>query len=407
MFFISTCSLSVAYADFFKDQKISVDLRNFYIEREFKDVETENIGSWSQAFMGCYESGYTNTPIQLGVDASAQYALRLNNHNVSRADTIIPYDLDTGRQDRDYAKFGATLKLKYNKTELKIGELLPKNPIVYIDDSRQLLTTYSGAMLESSELEKLKITAGRVTRINARNDDHFRKLSLSRPNAPRYESDGLNLIGLDYMFNTHWTASYWWGQLEDIYRQQYLNFAYSTHVGSTKIKVDARYFHNTEDGQALYGTIDNQAYGVMTTLQDGNHTLMSGVRKNDSASTFPTLAGYVPQPYLHAWSNLGFVKPNELTWHVLYRYDFAELGMPGLKSTLRYLHGSDITREGFKDNKETEKSISLKYIVPTGQFKGIGLEVMHIRTDLKYGTAYSRGTDYNETRFIATYSYQF
>lgn len=81
--------------------------------------------------------------------------------------------------------------------------------------------------------------------------------------------------------------------------------------------------------------------------------------------------------------------------------------MPGLKSTLRYLHGSDITREGFKDNKETEKSISLKYIVPTGQFKGIGLEVMHIRTDLKYGTAYSRGTDYNETRFIATYSYQF
>lgn len=147
MFFISTCSLSVTYADFFKDQKLSVDLRNFYIEREFKDVETENIGSWSQAFMGRYESGYTNTPIQLGVDASAQYALRLNNHNVSRADTIILYDLDTGRQDRDYAKFGATLKLKYNKTELKIGELLPKNPIVYIDDSRQLLTTYQAMYL--------------------------------------------------------------------------------------------------------------------------------------------------------------------------------------------------------------------------------------------------------------------
>ena len=60
--------------------------------------------------------------------------------------------------------------------------------------------------------------------------------------------------------------------------------------------------------------------------------------------------------------------------------------MPGLKSTLRYLHGSDITREGFKDNKETEKSISLKYIVPTGQFKDwAGGDAYSHRFKIRYG----------------------
>lgn len=395
------------YANFFDQSQKTIGLRNFYIEREYNDVPLQNIGSWTQAISGRFESGYTDTPIQMGLDVSAQYAFRLNNQNSSRSDTIIPFNQDLGKQDRDYAKFGGTLKLKYKNSELKIGELLPKTPIAYIDDSRQLLTTYAGAMFESTEIKNLKFTAGRITRINARNDDHYRKLSLLKANAPRYESDGLNFLGLDYNFTPKISGSYWYGQLEDIYQQHYANLAYSTQVGDTKIKLDGRYFNNSEDGKALYGKIDSQSYGVMTTLQNGNHVLMTGVRKNEGDSIFPTLAGYPPQPFLHAWSNLGFVKPDELTWHILYNYDFKDVGIPGLKTTLRYLHGSDIYRPGLKDNKETEKSVSVKYVVPEGKLKGVGLEVMQIRTDIKYGAQYEPGADYNETRFIATYTYKF
>lgn len=396
-----------ASAAFIDDSKSSLNLRNFYVEREFKNSTAENIGSWSQAAMLRFESGYTDTPVQVGLDLSGQYAYRLNDHNAERLDTVLPYNAAKGEQYQDYGKYGATLKLKYSNTELKIGELRPMTPVAFIDDSRQLVTTYAGIMLESKEVKDLKISAGRLTHINSREDDDYEKLSLFAGNAPRYESDGLNFIGLDYNFSPAVSGAYWYGQLEDIYQQHYANLAYNTKVGDTKIKLDARYFHNSEDGDAFYGKIDNQSYGVMTTIEDGNHLLMTGVRKNDGPSTFPTLAGYAPQPYLHAWANLGFVKPDELTWHILYAYDFKGVGINGLRATARYLHGSEISRQGLEDNSEIEKSFALRYMVPEGKLKGLGLELVHIRTDIKYGAGYQKGTEYNENRAILTYNYKF
>ena len=396
--------VSAAFVD---DSKTSLNLRNFYIEREYPDSTAENIGSWSQAAMLRFESGYTDTPLKVGLDVSAQYAYRLNDRNAERLDTILPYDAAKGEQYQDYGKYGATLKLKYNNTELKVGELRPMTPVAFIDDSRQLVTTYAGAMLESKEVKNLKITAGKLTHINSREDDDYEKLSLFAGNAPRYESDGLNFLGFDYQFTPAVTGAYWYGQLEDIYQQHYANLAYGTKVGDTKIKLDARYFHNSEDGDAYYGEIDNQSYGLMMTVEDGHHLFMTGVRKHDGPSIFPTLAGYAPQPFLHAWANLGFVKPDELTWHLLYSYDFKGVGVNGLRGTARYLHGSEISRPGLADNSETEKSFALRYVVPEGKLKGLGLDLMHIRTDIKYGAGDQKGTKYNENRAIVSYNYTF
>lgn len=399
--------LEHATAAFVEDTNASLNFRNFYIERDFQNSTAPNIGSWSQSVMGRIESGYTDTPVQVGLDVSGQFALRLNDTNAERVDTIFAYDFNEGEQKQYYGKVGATLKLKYNNTELKVGELLPMAPVAFIDNSRQLVTTYAGAMLESKEIKDLKISAGRITHINSREDDQFTKLSLFAGNAPRYESDGLNFIGFDYKFSPSVTGAYWYGQLEDIYQQHYANLAYGTKIGDTKIKVDARYFNNSEAGDAYYGKIDSQSYGLMTTIEHGNHFVMTGGRKNEGPSIFPTLAGYAPQPYLHAWSNLGFVKPNEMTWHILYAYDFKDLGVPGLKATARYLHGDGIYREGLADNTEVEKSLSVKYTVPEGKLKGLGVEFMHIQADTKYGTGYAPGTEFNENRIITTYNYKF
>ncbi len=38
-------------------------------------------------------------------------------------------------------------------------------------------------------------------------------------------------------------------------------------------------------------------------------------------SNFPTLGGYVPQPFLVNWSRVGFIKPNEKSWQLRYDYD--------------------------------------------------------------------------------------
>lgn len=104
---------------------------------------------------------------------------------------------------------------------------------------------------------------------------------------------------------------------------------------------------------------------------------------------------------------LGFIKPEELTYHVLYSYDFKDLGVPGLRATARYLHGSDIERPGLNDNEETETNFILGYTVPEGTFKGLGLEWRYIDTTTKYGAGNTSGTDFVENRIITTYSYKF
>ena len=404
---VGFCCINNAHADFIQDSQASINLRNFYMERTFSDVPNKDIGSWSQAVSGRFESGYTDTPLQVGLDASVQYALRLSDHNAERPDTILPYDSAKGEQERDYLKAGATLKLKYKDSELKIGELYPRLPVAYIDDSRQLVTTYAGALFETKAIKDLKLSVGRITRINSREDDEFRKLSLFVGGGPRYESDGLNFVGLDYNFTPQVFGSYWFGQLEDIYQQHYANAAYSTKMGETKVKLDARYFNNKEDGDAFYGKIDSQSYGFQTVIQNGGNTLVAGIQQNKGDSIFPTFAGYAPQPFLQTWSTLAFVKPEEFTWHLLYSHDFKEQGVPGLKMTLRYLNGSNIYRPGLKDNKESEANFVLGYQVPEGRFKNLGFEWRHIRAESKYGAGYTPGADFVENRLITTYNYKF
>lgn len=264
-------NVNVAYADFLKDSEKSIYLRNFYVERDFEGTN-QDLGSWSQGLSGRFESGYTDTPLQVGLDLGFQYALRLNDHNDERLDTVFKYDQHERRQERDYLKLGATLKLKYHNTELKVGELFPKTPVLFIDDSRQLVTTYAGAMLESKEIKNLKVSAGRFTHINARDDDEYRKFTLGNSTDPAKRSDGLNFLGLDYNFTPNLSGAYWFGQLQDIYQQHYVNAAYTEQIKNSKLKVDARYFNYKEDGDAFFGDIDTQSIGLQASVQNGPHT---------------------------------------------------------------------------------------------------------------------------------------
>jgi hypothetical protein len=405
----SLVSTSNVFANFLEDSQSSIYLRNFYIDKDFEQPNAATIGSWSQGISYNFISGYTNTPIQVGVDASLKYALRLSDDHEHTADTNLPYNVADKNLERDYAKYGLSLKLKYHNTEVKIGELNPKTPVVYIDEARQLPTSYAGIMLESKDINRLKITAGRITRINARNDDSYEKLSLYNSTSPRFYSDGLNLLGLDYDISPHLKTSYWFGQLEDIYQQNYFGASYKNQINPTlNYKIDASYFYNNEDGTAQYGEFDSQAYGLMATLNSTNYSVALGLQKNKGTSIFPTLNGYPPQPFLPAWSNVAFIMPNEFTWFVNYAYDFSSLGFNGLKAKMSYHHGSDIERSNLKDNTETESIFSLLYTVPQGKLKGLGFEWRYTDTDTKYlSSSNAQGYGFKENRIITTYTFKF
>lgn len=80
-----------------------------------------------------------------------------------------------------------------------------------------------------------------------------------------------------------------------------------------------------------------------------------------------------------------------------YAYDFASLGVPGLRSSVTYIHGSHIRTAG-RDNSEWERDVRVDYVIPTGTLKGLGFT---------WRSAVLRGNDTadkDETRLIVSYS---
>jgi hypothetical protein len=154
------CSPLAAYADVVDDSHLKVDTRNFYLHRNYtnNNAPVSEVHSWSQGFDAQFTSGYTDTALAIGLDVDAQYAVRLDS---SGNDGSLPFSVSDQQTADDYSRAGATFKMRYSKTELKVGDLRPQLPVAYDDTSRQLDTIYQGAVVESREVDGLTMTGGR------------------------------------------------------------------------------------------------------------------------------------------------------------------------------------------------------------------------------------------------------
>lgn len=404
----ATLGTSATYADYVDDSQVQLKFKNFYLDRQIKENPAANWGSWSQGITLDAKSGYQDigAGIQVGADLLVQHAFKLNARD-KNPDWILPHD---GKESKDnFGKVGATLKAKVSQTELKVGELLPVSPVLVFDPSRQLLTTYSGAWLESKDVKDTKLTLAYIDGINNRYDNQFRELTKFAPPAnydTGAEADGMYIAGIDHQFTPEIGASYWYADVQDIYTQQYVGANYKTKLGE-KAKLDShvRYFDNSDSGDKLYGEVDNQALSVGAKVNYGSHTFGLGYQQMFGDTAFPTLGGWVPQPYLVNWGVATFTNVNEKSWGFTYGYDFAELGAKGLNATAVYFTGSDAevkTAQGaLKDQKSDEFNLIVNYTVPEGKLKGLGIQGMYIDAN------YDWKSDLKEYRVATTYTYKF
>lgn len=408
----ATLGTAATHADFIDDSNVQLKFKNFYLDREYNQdtagVVNKGYGNWTQAVTLDAKSGYHDigAGIQVGADLLAQYAVSLKaNGN----DIHMPFDASEGKSERDNAKLGATLKVKVSETELKVGDLLPMSPVVFFDPSRQLLTTYSGAWLESKDLKNTKLTLAYIDGINARYDNQYQDLSLfPNNNFTKTTNDGMYIAGIDYQFTPKFAGSYWYADVTNIYQQHYVAGAFKTNL-SEKTKLDAhiRYFDNSESGDKLYGSIDSQAVSAGAKINNGMHTVQFGYQQmfgehGKEATMFPTLGGWVPQPYLDNWSVASFIRKDERSWSLGYTYNFKDVGISGLTATVRHFRGDNIDFGAAKpEGKENENNVIVNYVVPEGKLKGLGFNYMFIDTN------YNFGNDLQEHRIATTYSYKF
>ncbi len=100
-----------------------------------------------------------------------------------------------------------------------------------------------------------------------------------------------------------------------------------------------------------------------------------------------------------------FLNAKERTWQAMYDYDFTAVGVPGLKSRLRYVRGDhiELTALNADDRKEREFQMELGYVIQSGPLKNVGLMARKsiYRNDFPAGAAFR---DENQTRFLVLYT---
>lgn len=409
---ITTVSTTASYADFVNDSAVQLKFKNFYLDRQIKDDSSKNWGSWSQGITLDAKSGYHDIGggVQVGADLLVQHAFKLNGRD-QNPDFVLPHD---GQKSKDqFGKVGATLKAKVSQTELRIGELLPISPVLTYDPTRQLITTFNGAWLESKDLKDTKLTLAYVDGINNRYDNQFRNLTLFTPGqtlpnkqSGSYdqgpESDGMIIAGVDHQFTPEVSAGYWFADVKDIYQQHYVGAAYKTKLGE-KAKLDShlRYFNTADSGSSLYGHLDNQALSANAKVNYGAHTVGLSYQQMMGDTAFPTLGGWVPGAYLTNWGVATFTLKDEKSVSINYNYDFAAMGVKGLNTTAVYFTGWNAEYKGIKDQDSNELNLVVNYTVPEGKLKGLGFQAMYIDANFDYKS------DLQEYRVATTYTYKF
>ncbi|WP_447592127.1 OprD family porin [Aquipseudomonas campi] len=369
---------------FVEDSKASLTLRNYYFDRDYKGTSAQSaLREWAQGFILKVNSGYTEGPVGFGLDATAMLGLKLDSSSGRTGTGLLPFDSSDRDPRDDYSELGLTAKVKVSNTELLAGTLNPMLPVLLSPPTRLLPQTARGVHLNSKDLEGFNLNAGWLDRVNQRDSTNYQKFTIGSPNG-RFngaaESDRFLFIGGNYQWSEPLTLRYYHAELEDLYKQDYIAFVDNRALGQGRLKTDFRYFISSEDGAAKAGKVDNRTVGLMLTYSQGSHALGAGYMRLDGDTAMPYIAGSEPDVISEGALSSEFLNTKERTWQVRYDYDFTQVGVPGLKGMLRYLHGSNIelpARLGGSGLTESEKDIELSYVVQSGTFKGVGLRVRH------------------------------
>ena len=392
-----------ASAAFFDDSKAAIELRNFYMNRDFRGSESTQAKAeeWAQGFILKIESGYTEGPIGFGVDALGLLGVKLDSSPDRSGTGILQRDSSNQPQD-DYGSAGVTAKAKLSSTTLHVGTLQPVLPVIMRNDSRLLPNTYRGAWLQSKEIEGLTLDAGKLTDISYRDSSDSEDMTVFNSGlrnitfGNKTTSDEFLFAGGRYQFTPELTGSYYYGGLDGIYDQHNFNVVHVLPIGDNQsFKTDLRYVRSTDDGGS---NVDNNAFGALFTYKIGGHGFTGGYQKMSGDTGFAYISGG-DNSLINLLQINDFGNEDEKSWQVRYDYDFAAMGIPGLSLMTRYVTGDNVDRgAGLSEGKEWERDTDIAYVIQDGPLKNLGLKVRNATVRSNFGA------DLDETRLILSYT---
>lgn len=394
---LAACASSAMAAEqgFVEDAKVTLGLRNFYLNRNFVDpaFSQGKAEEWTQSFILDARSGFTQGSVGFGLDVLGLSAFKLDGGKGTRNTGLLPVH-DDGRPADNYGRLAVAAKAKLSNTELKVGEWQPVLPILRADDGRSLPQTFQGAQLTSTEIAGLTLYGGQFRGNSQRHDASMEDIGFGGVSSDRFNfaagelrlNDSRTLVGL------------WHAELEDIYDQQYLNLVHSQPIGDWTLGANLGYFQGGDNGSALAGELDNRVYSGLFSAKLGSNTFYVGLQDVGGDNGWMRVNGTSGGSLGNDSFNASFDNAQERSWQLRHDYNFAGLGVPGLTLMNRYISGDNVHTASTDDGKEWIRDTELAYVIQSGAFKNLSMKWRNssVRRDFS-------SNQFDENRLIFNY----
>jgi hypothetical protein len=409
-------SHSAVHAGFLDDGKGSLELRNFYFDRDFHgDSATQSRrDEWAQGFMLKLQSGFTPGPVGFGLDAVGMLGIKLDSSPDRSGTGLLPRGADKRAVD-EYSKVVGTIKAKFSQTEGRVGGLSPLLPLLASNYSRLFPQWFNGAQVVSKDLDNFTFTFLEVDSTKLRDSTDFEDLTAMAQQgaySTTVTSDRLYYAGVDYQPLKNLTLSLHTSQLEDLFQRNFAGFKYKAGVGPGEAFTEWRYFSAKDQGRDLLGKVDNRTLSTNFGYSIKGHTFSGGYQKVSGDTAYAYMGG--TDTYLFSEQQIStFALANERVWMTRYDYDFAALGVPGLTFNVRYVKGDQVDpanissvkaralRASGEEGEEWERTTDLSYVVQSGTFKNVSLRWRNATMRSNFADAA------DENRIIVGYTFAF
>ncbi|EXF42977.1 porin [Pseudomonas sp. BAY1663] len=180
---------TAASAAFIDDATASLELRNFYMNRDYRDDDKADTpqhkgapkakaDEWGQGFILNLQSGFTEGPVGFGVDALGLLGVKLDSGAGTSGTGTLPRNPATAEPVDDYSFLGLTAKAKLSNTVLTLGTHQPTLPVLFRNDTRMLPQTFEGAQILSKEFEGLTLLGGQFRSTRLRDSSNYGDMTM-------------------------------------------------------------------------------------------------------------------------------------------------------------------------------------------------------------------------------------
>lgn len=374
---------------FVEGSSLTINTRNYYMNRDRRDTHTDDSKEWGQGLLGIFESGYTQGTVGFGLDAHAMLGLKLDGG--TDGSSILPYGSGNGKAPGSFSTGGGTLKMRALDTELKAGDLFLNNPVIAGGMTRMLPETFRGVSLTNHSVDGWMLEGGQASFAKLYNQSGHGRIGTSYGVLPKgQDSQHMTWAGVAWSGLPGLTSNLYAAELKDVWNQYYYDLDYTYTLNDlVSLNPGLHFYHTQDTGHALLGDIDNNTYSLHFTVGVGNHSVTAAYQRVNGNTPFDYIAQGDSVYLDNSQQYSDFNGPNERSWKLKYAYDFAGLGVPGLTSAVSYISGkTDLTKvdpnsRGYsawysadgKNAKHWERDIDLKYVVQGGKAKDLAVRL--------------------------------